>query len=89
MTLAEDMGLVVERRPIDIKELESFREAGCCGTAAVITPVKSVTYREKEIMLTNGDNVGEISKKLYDRLTSIQTGDSEDKFGWNRKIPMD
>jgi len=89
MTLAEDMGLKVERRPIDIKELESFKEAGCCGTAAVITPVKSVTYREKEIMLTNGDNVGEISMKLYNRLTSIQTGDAEDKFGWNTKIPMD
>jgi len=89
MTLAEDMGLTVERRPIDINELESFKEAGCCGTAAVITPVKSVTYREKEIMLTDGDNVGEISKKLYDQLTSIQTGDVQDKFGWNTKIPMD
>jgi branched-chain amino acid aminotransferase len=89
MTLAEEMGLVVERRPVDIKELENFKEAGCCGTAAVITPVKSVTYRGKEIVLSDGDNVGEISKKLYDQLTAIQTGDAEDKFGWNKKIPMD
>jgi len=40
-------------------------------------------------MLTDGDNVGEISKKLYNQLTSIQTGDIEDKLGWNTKIPMD
>lgn len=89
MTLAKDIGLTVEQRPVHIDELETFKEAGCCGTAAVITPVKSVTYREKEIVLADGDNVGEVSKKLYDRLTAIQTGDAEDKFGWNTKIPMD
>ena len=89
MTLAEDMGMTVEQRPIHISELETFKEAGCCGTAAVITPVKSVTYRDNEIVLAEGDKVGEISKKLYDCLTAIQTGDAEDKFRWNTKIPID
>ena len=38
-TLAEDMGLVVEERPVPVEELASFEEAGACGTAAVISPI--------------------------------------------------
>ena len=40
MQIAEDLGLKVERRPIPVEELETFEEAGACGTAAVISPVK-------------------------------------------------
>jgi branched-chain amino acid aminotransferase len=89
MTLAEDMGIKVEQRPIHIDEIGNFVEAGCCGTAAVITPVKSITYRQNEIVYAKSDEVGEISKKLYSLLTAIQTGDSEDKFGWNTLVEMD
>ena len=32
MQLAEDMGIKVERRPIPEEELETFEEAGACGT---------------------------------------------------------
>ena len=34
MQLAEDMGMKVERRQIPEEELETFEEAGACGTAA-------------------------------------------------------
>ena len=47
VALAEDMGLRPQRRPIDIEEIFDFQEAGCCGTAAVITPVGSITYRDR------------------------------------------
>ncbi|MBR4716107.1 MAG: branched-chain amino acid aminotransferase, partial [Bacteroidales bacterium] len=40
MQLAEDMGMKVERRPIDVEELSTFQEAGACGTAAVISPIE-------------------------------------------------
>ena len=48
--LAEDMGMIVERRPIDISELEKFDEIGAVGTAAVITPVNLIHYRDKNIV---------------------------------------
>lgn len=40
--LAEDMGLKVEERPVPVDELDTFEEAGACGTAAVISPIESV-----------------------------------------------
>ncbi|MDO5577327.1 MAG: branched-chain amino acid aminotransferase, partial [Fibrobacter sp.] len=45
--IARDFGLKVENRLIAIEELENFAEVGACGTAAVITPVCSIKYREK------------------------------------------
>ncbi len=89
MTLAQDMGLTVEKRPVHINEIRNFVEAGCCGTAAVITPVKSIKYRDEEVTYSDGEKVGEWSKKLYKRLTSIQTSEAEDKFGWNTEIALD
>ena len=90
MHLAEnDLGLKVEKRPVDIKEIHTFTEAGCCGTAAVITPVKSITYRDKTVTYSSNDEVGPVSQKLYDTLTSIQLGKLEDKYGWNLEIDID
>ena len=42
MVLAEDMGLKVERRLIPVEELETFEEAGACGTAAVISHIGQI-----------------------------------------------
>jgi len=90
MYLAEnELGLKVEKRPVDIKGITTFKEAGCCGTAAVITPVKSITYKDETITYSENDEVGEVSQKLYDTLTSIQLGKIEDKYGWNTIIPVD
>ncbi len=81
ITLAEDMGLKTERRKIELEELDTFDEAGACGTAAVISPIKSIfdDDNKKEYKF---NSPGEISKKLYNILTSIQNGDVEDKFNW-------
>lgn len=87
--IAEDMGLQVEQRPVHVGEVFDFVEAGCCGTAAVITPVKSITYREKTVTYTENDKPGSYTQKLYDRLTAIQLGEVEDKYGWNRIIKVD
>ncbi len=89
MTLAADMGFTVERRPVHVDELHSLKEAGCCGTAAVITPVKSITYRDKTITYCETDEVGPVCSALYKKLTSIQNGTDEDKYEWTREIPLD
>ncbi len=80
--IAEDLGMKVERRQVDIVEVESFDEVGAVGTAAVITPVCSITYRKKEFTFGPPDKAGPVITKLYDRLTKIQTGEFEDRHGW-------
>ncbi len=84
MVLAEDMGLKVERRLIPVEELETFTEAGACGTAAVISPIGQIDDLEnnKSIVFGNPEVPGEWCTKLYNRLRSIQYGDEPDKFGW-------
>ena len=81
-TLAEDMGLEVEQRPVPVEELASFEEAGACGTAAVISPIESVYDIDTGERVDYGGEVGKISLELYNRLQDIQYGRVEDKFGW-------
>ncbi len=87
MQLAKDMGLDVQKRPIHVNELFYLKEAGCCGTAAVITPVKSITYQSRTIVYSDDDTVGPVSQALYNKLTGIQSGKEEDRYGWSRIIP--
>ncbi len=82
-TLAEDMGMKVEERPIAIDEIGEFKEAGACGTAAVISPIESVYDLDTDVKVTYGSEVGKVSLALYNRLQDIQYGRAEDKFGWN------
>ncbi len=84
MELAREMGMKVEQRPVPVEELEEFDEAGACGTAAVITPIKKIVDTDLGIEYTYGDanKPGPFIQKLYDQLTGIQYGDVEDKFGW-------
>lgn len=84
MTLAEDLGMNVEKRKVLVEELDSFSEVGACGTAAVITPIRKVVDTDNNKIYEYGkDNKpGEISTKLYNKLTSIQFGDEPDKHGW-------
>lgn len=89
MQLAADMGLDPIRRPIAIDEIFSFQEAGCCGTAAVITPVGSITWRDHKVLYGDGDRPGPICTELYRRLQAIQMGDLPDPYGWVREIPLD
>jgi branched-chain amino acid aminotransferase len=84
--LAEDMGMKVERRKIPVEELSEFDEAGACGTAAVITPIRSIQDRETGIVYTYGDKPGPCCVKLYNRLQAIQHGNESDKFGWNTEF---
>jgi branched-chain amino acid aminotransferase len=85
--LAQDMGLTVEARPVAVDELSSFTEAGCLGTAAVITPVESITYRGQEFVYAKDGKAGPMTSELYKRLTAIQWGEAPDPYGWTEIIP--
>ena len=83
-TIAEEMGLKVERRPIPKAELAEFEEAGACGTAAVISPIKRI-YDDstgEDFNYGQDGKPGQWSTKLYKHLQGIQYGDIEDKYAW-------
>lgn len=88
MTIAKDEGLTVEERDIPIDELEDFNEVLACGTAVVVTPVGSLTSVGKgdANKFEFSQEVGPITQQLYDRVRAIQSGEKEDKYGWNFKI---
>ena len=83
----EYLGLEAEEREITLDEVKDFAECGLCGTAAVISPVGKIVDHGKEICMPSGmQEMGPVTKKLYDTLTGIQMGRIEDKFGWVRRI---
>ena len=79
----EYLGLEVEERPVYFDEVKDFAECGLCGTAAVISPVGKIVDHGKEICLPSGmDEMGPVTKKLYETLTGIQMGRIEAPKGW-------
>ena len=78
MQIAEDLGMKVERRPVAEDELDSFEEAGACGTAAVISPISHLDDLETGKVYNFGDKPGPWSTKLYETLRGIQYGTIED-----------
>ncbi len=84
MQLAEDLGLKVERRPIPEEELETFEEAGACGTAAVISPIAEIDDPEigKKYVISKDGKPGPVSEKLYKKLIAIQYGEEADIHNW-------
>ena len=84
MTLAEEMGMTVERRHILVEELATFDEAGACGTAAVISPVSRIDDidENKSYVFSKDGEPGKVCLKLYNKLRAIQYGDEPDTHGW-------
>ena len=88
MIVAKDyLGMEVEEREVYLEEVKDFAECGLCGTAAVISPVGKVVDHGKEICFPSGmEEMGPITKKLYDTLTGIQMGRIEAPEGWIHEI---
>jgi len=83
----EILGFETEEREVFADELSDFAECGLCGTAAVISPVGKVYDHGKEICFSSGmDEMGPVTKKLYDTLTGMQMGLLEAPEGWIQVI---
>ncbi len=82
--LAQDMGMKTERRPVPFEEIETFEEAGQCGTAAVISPIGRVDDLDnnKSYHFSKDGEPGPVCQKLYDKLRAIQYGEEHDPYGW-------
>lgn len=85
-TIAADLGLQVECRPVHVEELATFEEAGACGTAAVISPILHIDDLDldKRYVISKDGQPGPICTALYERLRAIQYGDYPDTHGWVR-----
>ena len=83
----EYLGLEAEERPVAFEEVKDFAECVLCGTAAVISPVGKIVDHGNEICFPAGmEEMGPITKKLYDTLTGIQMGRIKAPEGWVREI---
>jgi branched-chain amino acid aminotransferase len=82
LTLAADLGIKVEVRPVPWEEVATFKEVAACGTAVVLTPISS---------LTRGDTCHrfetfETISTLYNAVTDLQLGRIPDSHGYNRVV---
>lgn len=76
-----EFGYTVEERQIPVEEIFEGDEAFCSGTAAVITPIISMHYRDREMVYCNGE-VGEKTLALYDGLMQLLLQEREDPYDW-------
>ena len=87
LELCRSWGMDVEERRISVEELLQAQKDGkleeCfgTGTAAVISPVGKLRYKD-DVMVIGGGKIGPVSQKIYDTVTGIQLGKLEDKYGW-------
>lgn len=76
------LDLQVLEQDIFIDELDDFLEAGACGTAAVISPIASITNGSHKHVFPHHEKMGPYTRQLYDLLTGIQFGDIKDPNDW-------
>jgi branched-chain amino acid aminotransferase len=87
LTLLREWKQPVEERPISVDEVVAahasgkLQEAFGIGTAAIIAPIAAIGYRGKDMEIATGV-ADSLSKKIYTRLTNIQTGKEPDTHGW-------
>ncbi len=89
--LGRSLGYEVEERLIDVEELISKLRTGeveevfACGTAAVVSSIGKLRYKDEVLTVGNGE-IGPVTQIIYDTLTGIQWGQIEDKFGWRYEV---
>ena len=84
--LARNNGMEVIETKVSAEFAMDADEAFCCGTAAVISPIGSITKNNNKAVFGNGEP-GKVTTTLYNQLTGIQNGSIEDTFGWLHEIP--
>ncbi|MBC6163605.1 branched-chain amino acid aminotransferase [Listeria booriae] len=80
------LGLKAEESDVYIDKLDEFKEAGACGTAAVISPIGGIQNGDDFHVFYSESEVGPVTKQLYDELCGIQFGDKEAPEGWIYKV---
>ena len=91
IAVCKHWGYEVEERKVSVDELVAAAQNGDLeevwgtGTAAVVSPVGKLRYKD-DVMMIGGGNIGELTQKLYDEITGIQWGKKDDPFGWRVQL---
>jgi len=89
--IVKDWGLTVKEGLISIDEVVAaatsgrLKEAFGTGTAAVISPVGQITYKDRNYVIAGG-RMGKLSQGLYDEIVAIQYAEKPDPYGWVERI---
>ncbi|XP_062143623.1 branched-chain amino acid aminotransferase 2, chloroplastic-like [Alnus glutinosa] len=83
--VARSLGFQVEERHVAVDELLDADEVFCTGTAVVVSPVGSITYKGRRVSYRDG-GIGVVSQQLYSVLTRLQMGLIEDKMDWTVEL---
>ena len=89
--ILRDWGYTVREERLSVDDLMAaghngkLEEVFGTGTAAVISPVGQLRYKD-DVVVVNDNKTGELTQKLYDTLTGIQWGRLEDKYGWTVEV---
>ena len=91
LELLRDWGITVHERLISAEELFAAAQAGRLeeawgtGTAAVVSPIGEMGWKDLHVNISGGE-IGGLTQKLYDTLTGIQWGTLEDPYGWTVRV---
>lgn len=89
--LLKHWGMKITEKRITIQEVYEAHYSGkleeifASGTAAVISPVGELNWKN-QIITINNNQIGEVSQRLYDTITGIQTGKLDDILGWTVQL---
>ncbi|KAB2004798.1 hypothetical protein ES319_D11G224800v1 [Gossypium barbadense] len=83
--VARSQGFQVEERFVPVDELLDADEVFCTGTAVVVSPVGSITYKGKRVPY-GVDGFGAVAQQLYSVLTRLQMGLIDDKMNWTVEL---
>ncbi len=91
LALCRKWGYDVEERKVSVDELieaahnGTLEEVFGTGTAAVVSPVGKLRYKNEVFVIGEG-KIGELTQRLYDELTGIQWGKRPDTMGWRQTV---
>ncbi len=91
LRIARSWNMKVAERRLSMDEIlaachnGSLREAFASGTAAIVSPIGQICYKDKEYAINEG-RTGVLTEKLYEEILRIQYGEKEDPFGWRLQI---
>lgn len=90
ITLLKDMGYAVEERPVSIHEIIDAYKSGAkleifgAGTAATISPIKELKY--KDFVMHFDVEKWKAAPAIKTAITEIREGLREDKYNWMWKV---
>ncbi len=91
LTLAREMGIDVQERPVSVDEVIAAHQAGTLkdafgvGTAATIAPIELIGLDGKDYLLPAVEE-RKLSKELLTKLNAIRYGEEADTHGWVVKV---